>query len=82
MEARFGKFEIDQGVLEDHPEIVRTIMSQCLVTRCEHDYAHKAFNYEAVVDAFEIVEPGAAIPTYDLEYDAETNTVTWTKKEA
>lgn len=82
LERRFGKFSIDMDTIKQHHEAVADIMGCVVVLEATNSFVKDQVDYIACSAAFDIVEEGAMIPEYDMEYDGETGEVTWTVKEA
>lgn len=77
---RYGKFELDTDLFSEAPDIVRRIMSECIVLNA-HILIHKeAVEYIALVESFDDVELALPPPDYDMAYDQDTDTLTWTRK--
>lgn len=68
---RLGKFQIALHNVQDHPEMVRQIMAEVIVTRCEQMYDTDSFSYTAISEHFEEVELGRMIPEYTVICDGK-----------
>ena len=64
-----GVFYISTQTIVDVPEIVKKIMGQCIILRCEHIMIEEKLFYHAISDSFDQVEIGEIIPTYEWTYD-------------
>jgi hypothetical protein len=64
---RVGRFEISRKLIEDRPDIVRSIMGRCIVIRCETIYYTDAIEYTALSPDFNEVPEGRTIPRYVIE---------------
>lgn len=62
---RVGSFSIDADLLRDDPEAVMLLMAHVVVLRCEHRYATRRFEYEALSHHFHTVSHNFGIPAYD-----------------
>ncbi|WP_266032534.1 hypothetical protein [Brucella intermedia] len=80
-EHRVGQFQIEAEVIRDHPEIVMKVMAEVIVVRAEHHLINDRVEYDAWSPHFDIVPEGMVAPSYDVVYDADTETVTWAKQE-
>ncbi|MBN7763673.1 hypothetical protein JYP52_21275 [Nitratireductor aquibiodomus] len=80
-DRRCGKFEIAVEVINDVPEVVYAIMAQTIIIRAEAMLASDVIDYTAISEHFEEVPAGSEVPSYDVIYDAETETITWVKQE-
>lgn len=78
---RVGYFEIEVPMINEHPDVVRLVMGQVIVSRADESFARHSIHYLAICDAFEEVTPGEYFPCYDVAYDPATGEVTWTKSE-
>lgn len=77
LDRRFGRFVIDIDTINGSPEVVRHILGEVIVFEASTDYPRGVVDYQARCDAFEPVEAGATVPTYDILFDPETNIVSW-----
>lgn len=68
---RLGKFQIASHNIEDHPEMVRQIMSQVIVVRCEQMYDTDSFSYTAISEHFDEVELGQMTPEYQVMINSD-----------
>ncbi len=78
---KLGQFEIGIDVIKEMPEVVKRIMSECIVMRAEFVYGTQVVVYHALHDDFEDREHGSPIPVYEPSYDSDTDTLDWTKAE-
>lgn len=81
-DRRMGRFKVDIAVINDSPEIVRRLMSDCIILKAEYSFTGHNVEYLALCDDFLEVPEGVTAPEYDIEYDGETDTVTWVLPEA
>lgn len=79
-DRHIGNFEVSAEVINDHPDVLRTIMGTLIVLRAENDFATATVQYTAICAGFEEVAEGEVIPTYDVEYDPDTEEVSWAKQ--
>lgn len=77
-----GRFTLATQIIQDIPEVAVKVLAGVLVTRCEHRFAEQAFTYEAISEHFEAVEDGEPLPSYDVSWDEDTETATWTRSPA
>jgi hypothetical protein len=68
---RVGRFEISRKLIEDRPDIIRTIMGRCIVIRCETIYYTDAIEYTALSPDFDEVPEGRTIPRYVIEVSGD-----------
>jgi hypothetical protein len=64
---RCGRFRIDHSLVYDDPELVRTILRDCIVVRAESLYFPRCIEYMALHPAFDEIKPGDITPTYVCE---------------
>ena len=67
MKNRVGKFSISNIMLERNFGIVRSILSKCVVVRCEMIFANNLLEYVAISPEFDEREPGETIPEYEVQ---------------
>lgn len=67
MKNRVGKFSISNIMLERNFGIVRSILSKCVVVRCEMMFANNLLEYVAISPEFDEIEPGKTIPEYEVQ---------------
>ena len=77
--ARRGKFSIAAAVVQDAPAIVVKVLAGVLVMDCRYDPMDQVFLYGGCHADFEALEEGSACPSYDMAYDEDTDTVSWSK---
>lgn len=78
---KIGKFSIEADAFNQHPDVVRTIMGECIILRAEMLLHMKAVEYVAIVEDFDEIEPGEQAPFYDLEFDPDAEKkVTWARR--
>jgi hypothetical protein len=63
------------------PDIVRKVMGECVILRCEYMLTTATLEYEAWCPDFDALSECAATPTYDVVYSEDTDTVTWSRQE-
>ena len=63
---RIGRFAVDARLLDGSMSIMRRVMAQIVVVRCEMMWERNVFDYTALCDDFEPVAEGSIIPLYDL----------------
>jgi len=66
---RIGTFLIGQQIFENDLEIVRMVIAQVIVIKCEFDYASRSFVYTALSEKFEEVKQGKMAPHYLAQFD-------------
>lgn len=77
---RHGRFKVSAEMVHDHPAVVLQVLGTVLITRCEHIFATKTFEYQGFSPQFEVVSPMEEAPIYDVEVEQGENeelTVTW-----
>lgn len=78
--TRIGRFEIDAETIDNHPDVLKKIMGTVIVIHAEFRVEKKAIEYYAIGEEFDELEEGAEAVAYDVEYDPETETVSWAKQ--
>lgn len=73
---RYGKFSVDQRILEGDPALMATVMARCIVVRAESMYNRLSFEYIALGPDFEPCALGMLVPEYDARFET-----TWTNTE-
>lgn len=61
---KVGRVQIEDSLIEDHPDVVMAIMGRMIVIRAEHLFAQDCVEYVALCDDFSTVPQGGAIPLY------------------
>jgi len=74
---RYGKFTISRKLLFSDPALVRKILAQTIVVKCESIFACYGFEYLAISSHFDEVEQGAIIPEYGVIIHRERDRVKW-----
>lgn len=67
---RYGKFCIDQMILEQDPELAALVMSRVFVVRAESRYDRASFEYIALGPDFDPCPLGLIVPEYEARFDA------------
>lgn len=62
---RIGAFRIGRDLVDEKPEWARAILADMIVVRCELSYASDAFEYFALSNSFDEIEPGLPAPSYE-----------------
>lgn len=77
METRFGRFNVDTHIVEDHPEEFAGVLAQMsfVPMKVERTYSNWSFEYIGWSPMFAEVEQGMMCPDYKLvlEKDDEGN---------
>lgn len=68
---RYGKFRIARPFLSDAKDLVRLLMSQCIIYRAETMEMLDAIEYWAECDGFDEIFIGAEIPTYTALFERD-----------
>lgn len=68
---KLGKFQIAQHNVEEHPEMVRKIMGETIIVRCEAMYDSDAFYYTALSEHFDVCRLGEIVPEYAVCIDSD-----------
>jgi hypothetical protein len=68
---RYGKFVIDQHLLEGDPAMMAAVMARCIVVRAESIYNRLSFEYIALGPDFEPCPMGMLVPDYDARFRFE-----------
>jgi hypothetical protein len=66
---RIGRFFISQSIVEDYPEEVLKVLSQCLVVRCELKFEMLSFEYVALSHLFEESPNWLNAPEYNACFE-------------
>ena len=80
--TRRGRFSIAAAVIIDAPEIVVKVLAGVLVMDCRYEVIDQVFQYGGCHPDFDVIEDGEKAPTYDMAYDEESDSVSWSKAEA
>lgn len=80
IKRRAGRFRIAASYLNEHPELVRSILRDCIVVRAEWQWAAQAIEYDALADFFPEVKEGViseVVPMFrdDVAEDGTVRTV-------
>jgi len=69
---RVGIFSITLADIKENPKGVRDLLSQCIITRCEHIYGRNMFIYEAMSMSFIPLPTVNAQPTpYSIDKNSQ-----------
>lgn len=74
---QLGKFHIHRDMILSDEAAVLRVMAKCIVVRCELLYHNNAFEYVALSEDFAEVPEASIIPTYNIVYSANGQTVTF-----
>lgn len=77
---RLGNFAFDLETINEHPDVVKGIMGSLIVLHADNSFAKAQVNYTAICDEFDEVKNGEVTPDYEVEYDPETEEVTWIRQ--
>jgi hypothetical protein len=66
IQNRAGKFTLREDIVNNFPQDVMNIMSNCIITRCEFRWYSGHFEYEAVSPMFSEIESGQMMPEYEV----------------
>lgn len=69
-EHRVGRFSIDRYIIEEFPNLVRSIMSEMIILRAEGLFFDDRIEYTAASHIFAPVPKGCAAPHYSLVFNA------------
>jgi len=76
-ERRIGIFTVDIFAIEDNDDaVLRTFMSNFIITRAEYRYDLQAFEYIAYSALFDVIDQGDIIPVYNITLIPNTSTPT------
>jgi len=78
---KLGEFEIGIDIINEAPQLVKRIMSECIVMRAEYMFATKSVVYQAIHEDFEDRTLGEYPPTYEPEYDEASDALNWSKQD-
>jgi hypothetical protein len=67
MERRYGSFEIPRELMEECPQLVQEIMSQCIPLKVEFMFHTNSFEYIAFSDWFDLLGGGEKHKCYALD---------------
>jgi hypothetical protein len=76
---KMGKFTVGREIIDDHADVVKSIMGTLIVVRAEFLFAEDSVEYVAVCDDFDEFNEGEVLPTYDVVVDSEEGTITWSR---
>jgi hypothetical protein len=76
---RRGKFTIAGPVFFEASELLLKIMAGVLVMEASYSPTDGMFSYGGVCADFDPIAPGDPAPSYDVAYDEDTETATWTR---
>lgn len=77
---QLGKFELTPELINENPDVVMLVMGTCIVLECTASFVKNSLCYIAISPAFEELEEGMEIPSYDVAYDEDTNEVSWERE--
>ena len=63
-DRRIGRFMITRECFDDDIEGVQSMLSKCVILKCEFDYAQGWFEYTAWCKQFDEISIGEIAPTY------------------
>jgi len=66
---RRGRITISKALLKENPMVVMSMMSNCIVTKCEYLWSMDVFDYHAISPLFPECYEGAECPSYTLNQD-------------
>ena len=76
--TRFGVFYFQVDLLENDQEIIKDVMSKCIVIRAECLLSRRVIEYTALSELFDEVPIGAEIPEYNILFTkGKEGAVTW-----
>ena len=76
--TRFGNFSFQIDLLEKDSEILRDVMSKCIIVRAEFLFAKRTIDYVALSELFDEVSFGEIIPDYDIIFTkGKAGKTTW-----
>jgi len=74
MKRRLGKFSIARKFIDDSPQLVQEIMSQCIILEAKYSPVHDTIEYLAICDQFQEVLEGHIPMVYiikvSIDYDS------------
>ena len=77
---RIGVFRVAKFYVDEYPQCVALLLSNCVVVKCELLYASEAFVYTALSPLFDVVEPGK-IPFYYAVINEEVGSVSFERED-
>lgn len=78
---KIGRFEIEAEIIDEHPDVVLQIMATVIVIGADIAPDRKVIEYVAICEAFDDLDEGSVAPSYDVEYDQDTQEVSWSRQE-
>lgn len=75
--SQIGKFHIHRDMILRDESVVLRVMAKCIVVRCELLYHNESFEYVALSEEFAEVPEAGAIPTYNIVFSDNRQTVTF-----
>lgn len=80
---RIGRVRISDHMIREHPElIVRAVLKDCLIVRCEFVWGSGSLEYTICSMELEVVPPGTMTPLYEVLFtyqEDRTLTHEWRK---
>lgn len=73
LKKRTGVFFVSQELLEQKPDLVQRIMSNCIVVRAEYLFTTAGIEYVAISNEFEEIKEGESAKLYDWRHNDETD---------
>ena len=64
---RLGKFNVSLDLIEQCPEVVKSVLSHMIVLKAETLYHTHTIEYVAMCDEFDVVPEGYVVPYYEIE---------------
>ena len=62
---RAGRFYVRSKLLDQQPDLWKALMREVCVFRCEEVWWARGFEYHALSDHFDVIEPGRMLPEYE-----------------
>lgn len=78
-DRRIGRFAISVLNINENPEAISDILGTCIVLEATASFVTDTINYTAISPGFDELNNGEVVPEYDVEYDAESSEVSWTR---
>ena len=77
---KLGKFSLPIDLIENSPQVVKTLMGYMIVVRAEHMYDSDAIEYTAISDHFAPLEDGKKVPTYTFRFENDGSRISCEKQ--
>ena len=82
LQQKLGTFTFEGNIATELAEVGCKIMAGVLILQATYNPRTESYEYVGMSEHFEGVPDDEDVPAYDVAWDEETETATWTKTEA